>query len=718
MERVRGWEESMNKARVFKVCTALLIFVIMLGAGLFYLRYEGVTQRQYVLDQQPDLSLTVEDAVQVIRPQAQDDVTEYHLDHTLVYEPQMPVAAVRVIYSELPESRMNASISHVPREGQSAIWYVRSADNVSGSKEILFTFPRIDPSELRITVHDAADVSRIELYQSSAYVDESKHVPQGLNTGIAILLAALLALVYLASDADLKKGRGLVFPVLYFVLELGVLSFCLQSRGYEAYSRDVEIAVYVIFALATPMLCLAYRMLFVKNMPVHYAFAVGALTLGVILMLLIQPYTALDEKTHFGEAYRFSNRLMGATGEREDEIRWEDLRFQEKQEGEFGQKNSYERYGALMEDFSLINKAEGMKRIDSPEADGVPLGYVVTGAAITVARLLNLSGMALFYFGRLANLIVYVILISLVICLIPFGKAAVMCIAIAPVSLHLAASYSYDPIVTAFAFLYVAYVLRLWAQEEQISLRQFVVCCVLGALLAPSKIAYAPMTAAVFLIPAKKYAFGGRKKWMINFVVVALSFAVLFAMQSGSIGRVSQASAVDWADGAPGYSLTYLIANIRETINLYLRTIDRGADWFTPHIFSGMMGWAQLYTYDWVMILYYILFFVGCQQAENEPKICCKPYMRWYLLIIAGGVVAIIMLSMLLGYTPMGSYSIQGVQGRYFIPVMILLVPIIRNAQIGLSDRVIRWCGFAALWAGLYAAANLLWVMPRLMVLA
>ena len=91
----------MNKARVLKVCTALLIFVIMLGAGLFYLRYEGVTQRQYVLDQLPDLSLTVEDAVQVIRPQDQETVTELHLDHSLVYEPQMPVAAVRIVYSEL-----------------------------------------------------------------------------------------------------------------------------------------------------------------------------------------------------------------------------------------------------------------------------------------------------------------------------------------------------------------------------------------------------------------------------------------------------------------------------------------------------------------------------------------------------------------------------------------------------------------------------------------
>jgi len=130
------------------------------------------------------------------------------------------------------------------------------------------------------------------------------------------------------------------------------------------------------------------------------------------------------------------------------------------------------------------------------------------------------------------------------------------------------------------------------------------------------------------------------------------------------------------------------------------------------------LGFQGLSSYDWMTMLFFALFLVCCQRSKDESQICCTIYQRWVLLILAFGSIVLIMLSMLLDFTTMGSYSIQGVQGRYFIPLLILLIPIFRNMQIQITEKAIRWCGFAAVWASLFAIVSMMQVMPRLLVFA
>ena len=53
-------------------------------------------------------------------------------------------------------------------------------------------------------------------------------------------------------------------------------------------------------------------------------------------------------------------------------------------------------------------------------------------------------------------------------------------------------------------------------------------------------------------------------------------------------------------------------------------------------------------------------------------------------------VIFLVLLSMLIAWTPISSEFIEGVSGRYFIPVLLPLLMICRNNKIAIKDETKR----------------------------
>ncbi len=60
------------------------------------------------------------------------------------------------------------------------------------------------------------------------------------------------------------------------------------------------------------------------------------------------------------------------------------------------------------------------------------------------------------------------------------------------------------------------------------------------------------------------------------------------------------------------------------------------------------------------------------------------------------GSTGLILLGMLLQWTPMGHVSIEGVQGRYFLPFMLILLTVCRNRLVLLDRQISRGIAAAA----------------------
>ena len=110
--------------------------------------------------------------------------------------------------------------------------------------------------------------------------------------------------------------------------------------------------------------------------------------------------------------------------------------------------------------------------------------------------------------GRLCSLAVYTALGSFAIARIPRGKLLLLCAALLPMGLQLAASFSADTLVIGLAFAMLAVCLR--CVEKPVKKAEFVQLLVLSALIGPSKAIYVVLVGLVFMIPQQ--SFGGKNK--------------------------------------------------------------------------------------------------------------------------------------------------------------------------------------------------------------
>ena len=701
--------------RIMRICISIVIFSLSFTAFSFFLRYEGRIIDTYIMPAEPKLSLTVEDAIRIISPEALATETEYHQNDTLVFKPDIPVAGVRIVYTEFPEEYVSAVIEYTPLDSDDREAIKRMKYSQKGSNEILFAFPVKEFDDLYIKVHDIADVQRIDLYDKGAYVDTNKVVPRAINRSVALLLAAMLGIVYFVSRAELHTGKGIGFPILYFLLEMAVLRYSLKTRGYEFYSQDIEVLTYALFTVASIVLCVIYRMLFVRNTYLHRVFVLSAMTIGVFMMLMIQPYSGLDEKTHYLQAYMRSNELLGIEPieENQHQIRWEDLRVFEKYGIEMSVDRqsvltTYQKYAALAQNAKFMNDSNETRLfVRDSKITSVPLGYCFSTLGLTVSRVLNLSGLLAFYLGRFANLVFYIAIVSVAIKIIPFGKAALMGIAITPIAMQQAATYSYDGVVAGLAFLFISYVLKLFAQEEKISLKQFLIVCGITVIFAPSKAVYFPMIMAILLIPTKKYGFG-KQKWIYNTLIILLGMAALFGIQMSGIKRIAGVEQVL----SDKYSVSYILANAGEIVNMVLSTFETLTDTYLFQMINYHFAWHQFSGSFWIAVVACVLIVLGSQRCNDEVSIVCHPMQRCGALIVALGIVLLIFITLMMDHTPMGNAYITGVQGRYFIPIAIILIPVLRNAQITVSNRFHRWCAFTIVWLYMFAVVDALSRIP------
>ncbi len=473
--------------------------------------------------------------------------------------------------------------------------------------------------------------------------------------------------------------------------------------------------------------------------------------LGILYMLVLAPLSAPDEVSHYISAYELSNYFLGLPGTDEDgyiyiraeddwvedvnqEFRdWKEKSKQESLDGENGETNAgkpiilgqtlkEETYVAIHDggasgkqnaEASADNEsAEGSAGTDSsgktaglrvsrqPSVRTTPLAYVPQALGFTLARTLGLNSIALLYLGRFFNLLLFAAVGALTIKRLPFGKNVFFGVSILPMSLHLAASLSYDVVILAFTGYFTAVCLDLAYKAETVKVKDVIALAVVMAVMGPCKMVYGAIAGFCLLIPVKK--FGNRGKWTISAATVLGSFlAAMAVVNLRTVAMYTQESDsyVAWAEEA-GYSFAELIHQPVRVLQLFYNTVA----WQGESLYSGILG-ESLGNRDAVLNTPYvvILMLTACLVllALKKPgeEIFMKIKDRLWIWFICLVIFAALMFSMLLAWTPKSSNMVQGVQGRYMLPLLPIFLFTLKSKKVvrtTADDRLILYTMVAA----------------------
>ena len=264
--------------------------------------------------------------------------------------------------------------------------------------------------------------------------------------------------------------------------------------------------------------------------------------LGILYSFVLPPYAAPDEKYHINQSFTLACRWANFFSDDEWQMGHVPTTTSFRRETDVNPTLQDENTTVFTwEEFTDTLFTTTDAPYDSHQeyaelqTDQNPLLYLASGAAVFVAYLFHLGFTPALALGRLANLLLFAALASYAVKVVPFGKRVFAAVALLPMTLHLAASFSRDAPLLGLCFAFTALVLdAAFGADRAKALHptRLAVLLITGVLLAPGKMVYLPLAALLLLVPNLRL---GRHAKVKKAGYLALCVALALVLNSGML---------------------------------------------------------------------------------------------------------------------------------------------------------------------------------------
>lgn len=390
-------------------------------------------------------------------------------------------------------------------------------------------------------------------------------------------------------------------------------------------------------------------------------FVLVSLIWGALFLLFNPPFLAPDENAHLFKMWGYTNFSLNY----------------KKQAGKIGQivpvalNDMVEHYKPMrfnpniktnLTDVKKMQKVklekENSKFVEYTPTSYTPFSYFPSCIVLFLLKWFNVTPFIMVYILRFCSLLTYLALTYTAIKITPIKKYLFLVLALLPLNLYQASAISTDGITFGFAFLFVAYVLRLAFNDEikEVTKEQFtILSCILMALCI-CKFTYYPFILLFFLIPKEK--FNSYKQYLLNFLKMAVVNAVVvFAFCFYNMQIFS--------------NLSNTVGKMSLSIGFFSDVITTTIHCFEPYLKNiiASYGWASSALPQIYVELFYLTIFLTIIYDDFNNKFL-KIKDRIFILISVISSYVLVVLAVFVVYHK--SPIIYGVQGRYLTPFLIL----------------------------------------------
>ena len=481
---------------------------------------------------------------------------------------------------------------------------------------------------------------------------------------------------------------------------------------------------WVIALLALILIGAGWWLFTGQKCPLHRMVFCFVLALGILFSMVLPPYSAPDEQFHINQSFTLASTIYNpylpvAQSQIHSSLRRPSDVDVIVQDGE----TTVFTWQHIAKNLLTTNSDPftHTQDYDEYQVDSSYTMYWISALGVLAGFLLRLGFIPTLFLGRLTNLVFFAFLSAWAVKRTPVAKVVFAAVALLPMTLHLAASYSRDSNLLALCLLFAALVLDLaFGPREKLGWKQLILPALAGLLIVPSKIVYFPLTLLVFLIPAARL---GRYSKAVKGGFLALCLVCFFFNAGGQVilndfmsGNTqvaagaastsvssemtvtaestvepaqstteSTSSAVQTSeepaahpseeapvqDDSVCYTLPYILSHPLDTLELAIRSVVENGDHYVKTLIGGTLSYfdpgVQI-AWTWVAALMILLALAWLQPGFELPV-----WAKALCLLIGLACCGLAVLGCI-SWTPTYYTTIYGLQGRYFLPVLCLLL--------------------------------------------
>lgn len=298
-----------------------------------------------------------------------------------------------------------------------------------------------------------------------------------------------------------------------------------------------------------------------------------------------------------------------------------------------------------------------------PHIIGAAIGKLLTNNITVFVLILRLSG---------------ILFLSLVIffCIekIPIGKWALTTIALLPGNISVNAFVTGDTVLFAATTSFITALLYAIKRAGRVSKANWIILALSCFTIGLAKMTYLPIVLLLFLLVAP--ADDCKKQTAITVCAIILFSFLSFLVWYLSVHNINS-GIMYGRETDTSVQIHFILMHPLQYSSMLIRELFKH-NYFTfgySGIFSELRR-TTVPTSGWVSVLALIASLVAFSKSERHVLPMIYKYRRLISLsfvLILGTVFLLIETSLFLQFTPVGSDVIEGVQTRYFLPVLLML---------------------------------------------
>lgn len=413
------------------------------------------------------------------------------------------------------------------------------------------------------------------------------------------------------------------------------------------------------------------------------AFLALALPAGLLCAALFPPFSMPDEPAHFYRAYAISRgdllparEAAGFGGSLPASV---PALVAEVASG--GPFQSAAPSRAIRQAFEHPAAPGGAEFVDYRTASQVTVvPYLPAAAGIAAARILGLPLIAQFYVTRLAVLLCAALVTWIAIHQMPAYGWLLALIALTPMITSLRSAVSADGMTTALAFLVTATIAKLaWGGLREPAERSVSGWDLRGSgtktdwwivglgsmTLCLTKPVYFPLALLAVSIPAERWPGGWKRTLLLlHWVMVGATLVVAGWVAARVDVSMRPGSAADRSG-----QIQQMLDQPARAAGIVAADYVRHAARYGSQLFGKQLGWLDL-ALPTALIVFYLAAVILLWAADGDAAFAPSAADRliWGLSLLA--VLVLVSVSQYATFTPLRSPFVEGIQGRYFLPVV------------------------------------------------